>query len=154
MKNLLQAAVLGAALFVTACAEYPKNITAAYIPSIVYRGASCSEIMHERAKLVSRVRQIAAAQQRTANTDTAGITVFFVTPVIVAWAGLLTLPFTQDQSAQLAVARGHYDALVKASHEQGCSGANSMRQTYQAPSHYSGIHNGNWKRYRGEFPPL
>ena len=154
MKNLLQAAGLGAALFVTACAEYPNRVTAAYIPSIVYRGASCSEIMHERAKLVSRVRQIAAAQQRAANTDTAGMTVFFVTPVIVAWAGLLTLPFTRDQSAQLAVARGHYDALVKASHEQGCSGTNNYRNSAGNNNGNWNRYGSNWKRYPGDFPPL
>ncbi|MCF6317616.1 MAG: hypothetical protein L3J30_15385 [Marinosulfonomonas sp.] len=144
MRNGLQVALLGAALVVSGCAEYPKRINAAYIPSIVYSGASCTEILRERGKMVKYVRSIAEQQKRAANADSAGMTVAFVTPLVIAWSGLLTLPFTKDQSAQLAVARGHYNALVQASQDQGCTTATGAQSSYST----------NWKRYPGDFPPL
>ena len=136
----MQIALLGATLVVSGCAEYPKRINAAYIPSIIYRGASCSEIMNERAKLVNHVNHLTGKQQRVANTDSAIVTSFFV----IFWPAIAGLPYTKDQSAQLAVARGHYNALVQASQEQGCTTATEAQSSY--PTHR--------KRYPGDFPPL
>ena len=144
MKNLLQTALFAAVIGLSGCAEYPDRIKAAYIPSIIYNGASCDEISRERGKLVTYVRSIATQQKRAANRDTAGVTVFFTTPLYIAWAGLVALPFSVDQSAQLSVARGHYNALVQAGQDAGCWTTNAPQSSY----------NNNWKRHSGDFPPL
>lgn len=144
MKNILQTAVFTAIIGLSSCTEYPSKIEAVYIPSIIYNGASCNEISRERGKLVSYVRSIAMQQKRAANRDTAGIAVFFATPLYIAWTGLLSLPFTVDQSAQLAVSRGHYNALVQAGQDAGCWTTNTPQSSY----------NTNWKRHSGDFPPL
>ncbi|MBN9890048.1 hypothetical protein [Salipiger abyssi] len=72
---------------------------------------------------------------------------------------LATLPLTEDQSAQLSSARGHYDALVRAQAEQGCGGAAGY-----GDGGASSAAVGNWKRYApansgwkhnpGDFPPM
>lgn len=144
MKNILQTALFAAVIGFGGCAEYPDKIKAAYIPSIIYNGASCDEISRERGKLVTYVNSIAAQQKRTANRDTTGVTVSLVTPLYIAWAGLAALPFTVDQSAQLAVARGHYNALVQAGQDAGCWTTNAPQSSY----------NTNWKQNLGDFPPL
>lgn len=144
LKNLLRAALIGAVVFVNGCAEYPDRIKAAYIPSIIYNGASCYEITRERGRLVNHVKSIAAQQKRTANRDATAVTVSLITPIYIAWAGLAALPFSVDQSAQLAVARGHYNALVQAGQDAGCWGASATQPRNDL----------SWKRYPGDFPPL
>lgn len=144
LKNLIQTTLLAAVIGLGGCAEYPDKIKAAYIPSIIYNGASCNEITRERGKLVTYVNSIATQQKRSARRDTAGVTVFLVTPLYISWVGLASLPFSPDQSAQLAVARGHYNALVQAGQDAGCWTTTATQSTY----------NSNWKRHSGDFPPL
>ncbi|MEE2946193.1 MAG: hypothetical protein VX444_13535 [Pseudomonadota bacterium] len=136
-------AVLAAISALSACAEYPKNITAAYIPSIVYKGASCYELNTERVRLEKHVLAIADQQKRTANLDTALVT----SGTLLLPAAYLGLPFTRDQEAQLAVARGHYLALIEAGRNQGCG--DMFTQANGSQYQYS-----TGKRRPGDFPPL
>lgn len=113
-KTILTA--LAAAATLAGCADYPDNIEAAYIPSIVYKGATCYELTQERKRLADYVNQTAYNQRRSANWDTALVS----TSAFIFWPALAGLPLTRDQTAQLAVARGHYDALIKAGRNQNC----------------------------------
>ena len=154
------ALLMGAGLFLTACAEQAQRVPAAYIPSIIYRGANCHELYQERVKLAGYVKHITAEQRMAAQSDT----VFF-TMSLIYWPAIFALPVSVDQSAQLSVARGHYDALSTAMVEQGCvQGAGPKAhvrqptvhrvpapvQTYRTPH----VVLPNWKRYPGQFPPL
>lgn len=155
--------LLGAGLFLSACAEQAQRVPATYIPSIVYRGANCQELYNERVTLAGYVRHVTAEQRKAAQSDT----VFFTASALIFWPAIFALPISVDQSAQLASARGHYDAISKAMIEQGCvAGAGPARhaptmmgkvapapshvQTYSAPQPILP----NWKRYPGQFPPL
>lgn len=142
-KMLIVAAIATTAMLAS-CAEYPDRITAAYIPSIIYRGASCGEINQERARLAGYVQQITKEQAAVSGVDT----VMLATGLAVFWPAVAILPLTVDQSAQLAVARGHYDALLKAGAEQGCHAPVAAGQAQTAAVMP------NWKRYPGDFPPL
>ncbi len=149
-KRIVAGAFLLAALVVSGCAEQARRVPATYVPSIVYRGASCQELAHERQVLAGYVTSVARDQRNAAKWDTAGV----VVGTLIFWPALFALPMTTDKSAQLASARGHYDALVKAQTEQGCGGvgtAGQMRPVYQysAPQAV-----GTWKRYPGQFPPM
>ncbi|MDC0737279.1 hypothetical protein N6L24_03235 [Cognatishimia sp. SS12] len=133
-------AALALAGTIAGCAEYPANVEAAYIPSIVYKGATCTELAAESRRLIHYVDDLTRRQRRSANIDTALVT----TGTFYFWPALGGLPLTRDQSAQLAVARGHYDALTTAAQKLGCQGAAPAR--YQTGT--------NWKRGYGSFPPL
>ncbi|MCK0151454.1 hypothetical protein MWU54_15535 [Marivita sp. S6314] len=134
---------------------------ATYIPSIVYRGASCQELYNERVTLAGYVRHVTAEQRKAAQSDT----VFITTSALIFWPAIFALPISVDQSAQLASARGHYDAISKAMIEQGCViGAGPARHApaataKMAPSHVQHYPSAqpilpNWKRYPGQFPPM
>jgi len=123
----------------SACAEYPTQIDAAYIPSIIYKGASCSELTTERTRLASHVEEVTRQQSNTASWDTSLV----ITGTFIAWPALLGLPFTRDQHARLAVAKGHYDAIMKAGRRQGCG--SDFYEKAAAPVY---VHE------RGDFPPL
>jgi hypothetical protein len=151
---------LGAGVFLSACAEQAQRVPASYIPSIIYRGASCHELYQERVKLAGYVRHITAEQRKAAQSDT----VFVTASALILWPAILALPISVDQSAQLATARGHYDALSKAMIEQGCvQGAGPAYRAAPAPKSHvrpSPAYSApqpilpNWKRYPGQFPPL
>lgn len=154
-KGFLTAALLAATTAISGCAEQARRVPATYIPSLIYRGATCQELTHERQVLAGYVMNVTAEQRNSAQWDTALVT----TSLIIFWPAIFALPLTVDQSAQLASARGHYDALVKAQAEQGCNG------TYRAASGYGGVQPvqygygvpvtvNNWKRYPGQFPPM
>ena len=154
-KNLLGLSLMVAG-FLAGCTEYPENITPAYVPSIVYKGANCQELFHEQQKLADHVAQLTQAQRDAANDDTVAI----VGAVIIGWPTLLALPLSRDQSAQLAIAHGHYEAVDDAMHLRGCRaghrkgpGAGSTWLSPRSPVGYSG-NTAQWKRHRGDFPPL
>ncbi|MCA1336297.1 hypothetical protein [Pseudooceanicola marinus] len=157
----LSGAAVGVVLALSGCAEQARNVPATYIPSLVYRGASCGELHQEQRALYAYVQHVTLAQRHAAQADFAAV---FVGTLIV-WPALFALPLTVDQQAQLSSARGHYDALVKAMHEQGCTGASATAG--QVRSGYGGSYGGaysggygapmpgaDWKRYAGQFPPL
>lgn len=158
-KSLL-GLLMGAGLVLSACAEQAQRVPASYIPSIIYRGASCHELYQERVKLAGYVQHITAEQRKAAQSDT----VFVTASALIFWPAIFALPISVDQSAQLATARGHYDALSKAMIEQGCvQGAGPAYRPAPAPKSYA--HPAptysapqpilpNWKRYPGQFPPL
>ncbi|WP_439121950.1 hypothetical protein [Marivita sp.] len=163
ITNTFTGLLLGAGLFLSACAEQAQRVPATYIPSVVYRGASCQELYNERTTLAGYVRHVTAEQRKAAQSDT----VFFTTSALIFWPAIFALPVSVDQSAQLASARGHYDAISKAMIEQGCvAGAGPARHApamtgkgVAAPSHvqpYSAPQPvlPNWKRYSGQFPPI
>ena len=158
-KSLL-GLLMGAGLVLSACAEQAQRVPASYIPSIIYRGASCHELYQERVKLAGYVRHITAEQRKAAQSDT----VFVTASALIFWPAIFALPISVDQSAQLATARGHYDALSKAMIEQGCvQGAGPTYRAAPAPKSYAypaPTYSApqpimpNWKRYPGQFPPL
>lgn len=122
LKKICLLLLLPTTAFLTACAEQASRVPAAYIPSLVYRGATCGELAQERAVLASHVEQVARAQRSAAGWDTAGV----IVGTVIFWPALFALPLTVDQQAQLSSARGHYDALVKAMAEQGCGHGSRM----------------------------
>jgi len=159
-NKILLGVMLSAGVVLSACAEQAQRVPASYIPSIIYRGATCHELYQERVTLAGYVQHVTAEQRKAAQSDT----VFFTASALIFWPVIFALPISVDQSAQLATARGHYDALSKAMIEQGCVkgagpayAAGQPAQKYSAPVRtYSAPHPvlPNWKRYPGQFPPL
>jgi hypothetical protein len=147
MKTILFPLLFASAMALAGCVEQPQRVSAVYIPSLVFKGASCQELLGERARLAGYVAHVTAAQRRAADNDAALV----IVGAVVFWPALLALPLTVDQSAQLAVARGHYDALNEAIRKQGCQGASHASAPRHPEFEYSV---GTWKRYRGDFPPL
>jgi len=157
-KSFFAALLLGGGLFLSGCAEQAQRVPATYIPSIVYRGATCQELYDERVMLAGYVKDVTQEQRMSAQSDT----VFFSYSLIF-WPAIFALPISVDMSSQLATARGHYDALSKAMAEQGCMrGARGSAPQAHAPEIRRGAPTGaahpvvlpNWKRYPGQFPPL
>src|SRR6056297_918707 len=155
-NKILLGVMLSAGVVLSACAEQAQRVPASYIPSIIYRGATCHELYQERVTLAGYVQHVTAEQRKAAQSDT----VFFTASALIFWPAIFALPISVDQSAQLASARGHYDAISKAMIEQGCvAGAGPARhaptmmgkvapapshvQTYSAPQPILP----NWKRY-------
>jgi hypothetical protein len=149
----LAVVALGGASVISGCAEQAQNVTATYIPSIIYRGATCQELAHERRVLADYVMNVTSAQRNSAQSDTALVTA----SLFIFWPAIFALPLTVDQSAQLATARGHYDALMKAQVEQGCvasSTAVAGSRYVQSAQHGFTVPTPDWKRRPGQFPPL
>ncbi|WP_415184193.1 hypothetical protein [Phaeovulum sp.] len=136
VKKVANAVIVGSLALIGGCAEYPNRIAPVYIPSIIYNGASCSEINQERERLAGYIRGLAVSQGHAADSDTAAVMLSMVfSPT------LLTLPMTVDQSAHLAVARGHYDALVTAGRARHCPMGNYATSSAG-------------KMYSGDLPPM
>ncbi|WP_322867870.1 hypothetical protein U5922_017635 [Aquicoccus sp. G2-2] len=142
-SKVFKAAVISSTLTLGACAEYPSRIAPAYIPSIVYSGASCAEIDREQVRLAHYVETLTGIQNKTADNDTAAV---LIASILYAPA-LAVVPLTVDQSAQLAVARGHYNALITASRTKGCS--SGYVTSAPNPANYRG-----GRLYSGDLPPM
>ncbi|WP_439522551.1 hypothetical protein [Marivita sp.] len=154
--NKLTGLLLAAGLGLSACAEQAQRVPASYIPSLVFRGASCAELNEEQRVLAMHVRHVADLQRNSAQWDTAAV---FFYSTFIFFPAILALPLTVDQQAQLASARGFYDAIVKARIEQGCitghpSAPGQVRSYGQSPSYGHTVTVPNWKRYPGQFPPM
>lgn len=135
-KDATKAGIAASVALVGACAEYPNRIAPVYIPSIIYNAASCEEINRERGRLAGYIRDLAVSQGYAADSDTTAVMLSMVfSPT------LLVLPMTVDQSAHLAVARGHYDALVTAGRARNCP-----------MSYFTTFSTG--KMYTGDLPPM
>ncbi len=138
--KLIYTLTVSASLVLSACAEHPNRVEAAYIPSIVYTGANCSQLQTEQYKLARHVERFTENQRNASGWDTGAVTV----GVLIFWPALATLPFTRDQQAQLAVTRGHYNALVEAGKFKGCPMQAKLHDTHPT----------EWKTTIAEFPPL
>lgn len=153
--SVLTVGVFIGASVLSGCVEQARRVPATYIPSIIYRGASCQELAHERQVLAGYVMNVTSEQRNSAQWDTALVT----TSLLIFWPAIFALPLTVDQSAQLATARGHYDALMKAQAEQNCGVTyQTVPSTGRArPAQYQNavpVTISNWKRYPGQFPPI
>ncbi|MGB0960905.1 MAG: hypothetical protein ACPGVK_11700 [Halocynthiibacter sp.] len=141
MRKFFVGALAPFAFLLNACAEYPVNIDAAYIPSLVYKGASCQELGAEQVRLQRYVQRTVNEQQRSSRNDTAAVTV----SLFIFWPAIGAMAFSRDKAAHLAVARGHYNALAEASTRAHCPNAAGFANA-------GGY--GYWKTSGGGFPPL
>ena len=140
-KNVFVSVLCAGVFGLSACAEHPNRVEAAYIPGIIYKGATCNELATERHRLAHYVGRVAQSQRITASGDTAAVSA----GVLISPLFLLALPETVDKSAQLAVARGHYRAIEQASLSAGCG----TMADYRNYRYEMGI-----GRQPGQFPPL
>ncbi len=104
-------------LIASGCAESAKNVDAAYVSPNVYAGQSCNSLMTERNEIVRRVNNL-TKQQNKAATDDAVITGI---ALVLFWPAAIALAATDDNSSELAVAKGNYDAITSKMQQQGCS---------------------------------
>lgn len=112
-KALLLAAGLAS---LTACTPSPDKVTSAYVSPNVYQGQTCNELLEERNQIASNVNQLAAAQKKASTTDAVATGV----ALVLFWPAAFALAATDDQSAQLAQAKGNYDAITTQMTHQNC----------------------------------
>lgn len=91
----------------TACASSPDKVSSAYISPTVYEGRNCRELLEERNQIASNVNRLTAAQKKAATTDAVATGV----ALVLFWPAAFALAATEDQSNQLAQAKGNYDAI-------------------------------------------
>lgn len=114
MKKLLGALCLVPLL--AACAESPNQIEAAYVSPSAFQGRSCNALMIERNDIVQSVNHLTAKQKEAATTDAVAMGV----GLFLFWPAILAVGLTDDNAAELAVAKGNYDAITTQMTAQKC----------------------------------
>ena len=111
MINVKPAAMLGAVIFLGACAANPDAIAPANISPDLYMRQSCQQLSNENANLTSELTTLVAQQQRAVDGDAMGVF-------------LLGLPMSSmsgnDKETEIALARGKQQAIGLAMQQKGC----------------------------------
>lgn len=117
MMKKTSAAILSAAVTLSACAQSPNQVEASYVSPSTYAGRSCNTLMAERNEIVSRVNVLTKEQQTAATTDAVATGV----ALVIFWPAAIALAATKDNATALAAAKGNYDAITKQMQKQGCA---------------------------------
>lgn len=100
----------------TACAPSPDRVSASYVSPVVFEGQSCKKLMTERNKIASDVNLLTAEQRKSSTNDAWATGV----ALVLFWPAAFALALTEDQSAQLAQAKGNFDAVEAQMRNKGC----------------------------------
>ena len=115
MKKLITAAMV-ATISLAGCAQRADQIEASYVSSTIYKGQTCQQLISERNEIVARVNDLAADQNESATTDAVAMGV----GLVLFWPALFVLAATDDNKAELAAAKGNYDAINAAAKQRKC----------------------------------
>ena len=114
MKKL----IIGLCLIGTlsACADQPDAIAPAPVPTSTYAHMNCRALAAEQSRIVANVNTLTASQKKKADSDA----VVMGVGMVLFWPALFALSSGSDQSAQLAQAKGQYDAINTVQAQNGC----------------------------------
>lgn len=116
LKNQLIGVLLSGATLLSACAEDPKNVSASYVSPSAYQGKSCSQLTQERARIVSEVNTLTAAQKKAATNDAVATGV----ALVLFWPAIFALALTDDEAVALSAAKGNYEAIETQMRSKRC----------------------------------
>jgi len=91
-------------------------VSASYVSPIVYEGQTCSKLMVERNQIARNVNLLIADQRKSSTNDAVATGV----ALVLFWPAALALALTEDQSAQLAQAKGNFEAIETQMRKKGC----------------------------------
>jgi acid phosphatase class B len=114
MKKLICA--VSAVAMLSACADQPDAIAPAPVPTYTYANMNCRALAAEHARVVANVNTLTASQKKKADSDAVAMGV----GMVLFWPALFALSAGSDQSAQLAQAKGQYDAINTMRAQRGC----------------------------------
>ncbi|WP_428928316.1 hypothetical protein [Marinibacterium sp. SX1] len=114
MKKL---AILPLCGILSACAEQPSNVEAAYVSSNAFRDRSCHQLMAERNDIVREVNDLTQQQKKAADSDA----MLMGVGLVLFWPAVLAVGMTNDKSNALAGAKGNYNAITRQMTQMGCA---------------------------------
>lgn len=101
----------GVVLAVSACAQKPESIQAAYVSPTTYQGWSCQQLQSEATRIDAALQRASAAQEKARSNDTAGVI-------------LLGLPVSSlsggNVAPQIADLKGHKQVIEQAQIQHNC----------------------------------
>jgi len=115
MKKLIIPALTGS-LALSACAQSADKVTAAYVPTTLYTGDTCTQLRQEQARVVAQVNHLTGEQDKKAQNDAVAMGV----GLVLFWPALFLLAADKDESGQLSQMKGQYDAILAAGAQKGC----------------------------------
>ncbi len=107
---------IAAISILAACAPSPNQVSASYVSPVVYDGQSCKKLMAERNQIASEVNLLTAKQQKSSTNDAVATGI----ALVLFWPAAFALALTEDQSAQLAQAKGNFEAIEAQMRNKGC----------------------------------
>lgn len=105
-----------AAVFLSGCAEDPKDITPTYVSPIAYQSYSCAQIGQEAQRVSERAVELTGTQAQRAKNDKIAMGV----GLVIFWPALFFVKGDKQTAAELARLRGELDALDQASIAKHC----------------------------------
>ena len=100
----------------SACAPTPGQVSASYVSPLVYEGQTCKSLMAERNQIAKTVILLTAEQRKSSTNDA----VLTGVALVIFWPAAIALALTDDQSAQLAQAKGNFEAIETQMQKRGC----------------------------------
>lgn len=100
----------------TACAQQPDKIQATYVSPNTYSSGTCTSLKMERAEIVAEVESLTVDQKKHADNDAIAMGV----GLILFWPALFALALTDDQKAELSLAKGNMEAIDKTMAAKNC----------------------------------
>jgi hypothetical protein len=105
-----------AAVFLSGCAQDPKDIAPSYVSPMAYQGYTCEQIGQEAQRVSDRAVQLTGTQAQKATNDKIAMGV----SLIVFWPAVFLIKGDKETAAELARLRGELDALDQASIAKHC----------------------------------
>ena len=113
MKN---AVIIGATLWLTACAKPSDKISASYVSPLEYREYSCAQLSAEVARTNTRAAEVAGVQDEAASDDAALMGI----GIVLFWPSLFFLEGDTGREAELARLRGAISAIETEAIRKDC----------------------------------
>ncbi len=107
-----RATALAAAILLTACAQSPETIPAAYTSEVPYLSWTCQNLAEETPRLQAALATSSAQQEQARSNDIAGV-IFLGLPV-----GSMS---GQNVAPQVARLRGEMEAVDRAMRRNNCA---------------------------------
>jgi len=119
-----------AALWLSACASDPNEVSATYVSPTVYQSHSCDQIGEEMRRINAEVSRLTGVQEDKATGDAVATTV----GVVLFWPALFFIDGDDEQTYELSRLKGEHDALRQAAITKDCSDLNEALAEAEAES--------------------
>lgn len=101
---------------VSGCAPKASDVAPTYVPASKYYNQSCSQLVSQRNDMVGQLNVLTLQQSKKSGNDAAAVGV----GAILFWPALFFIGSGNDNSAQISVLKGEYDAITSAGGLKNC----------------------------------
>lgn len=109
--------LMGASIFLSACATKPENIKASYVSPLAYESYECDQLSAEAERVSFHAADIAGVQRKKAKGDAVATGV----ALILFWPALFFIKGNGTTESEVARLKGEMEALERVAIQKRCN---------------------------------